>query len=107
MNKAEIAEVLSNNIEIIKHYGFRSQITIWIEEMSELTKELCKVVRTYDKTKGNINEELLKSVKEEIADVTICLDQLKYSIGYFENDLMEDYKYKVDRQLKRIKEENE
>ena len=45
-------------------------------------------------------------MKEEITDVTICLDQLKYVIQYAEDELMEEYKYKVDRQLKRIADED-
>jgi NTP pyrophosphatase (non-canonical NTP hydrolase) len=90
-------EILRNNIKIVDHYGVEAQIPVWIEEMSELTKELCKWSR-----KG-MSEELIEHIKEEIADVSICLDQLKYTIMYTEDDLMKEYKYKVDRQLERIK----
>ena len=31
--------------EIINHNGIDKQIVVWIEEMSELTKELCKYQR--------------------------------------------------------------
>lgn len=93
-------EILRNNIKIVDHYGVEAQIPVWIEEMSELTKELCKWSR-----KG-MSEELIEHIKEEIADVSICLDQLKYTITYTENELMEEYKKKVDRQLERIKNEN-
>ena len=44
-------------------------------------------------------------MKEEITDVMICLDQLRYTIQYGEEDLMKEYKYKVDRQMRRIAEE--
>lgn len=103
--KEQYIETLHNNTKIVQHYGAKKQIVIWIEEMSELTKVLCKWARNYDNLEGNINLQLLNDMKEEIADVTISLDQLKYSIGYFEDDLMKEYKYKVDRQLKRIEEE--
>ncbi len=98
----EYKETLENNIEIVNHYGVKAQIPVWIEEMSELTKVLCKWFRKYDKLEGDINLQLLSDMKEEITDVTICLDQLKYVIQYMEDDLMKEYKWKVDRQLKRI-----
>ena len=93
-------EILQNNIKIVNHYGVKNQIPVWIEEMSELTKELCKWFR-----KGSLHPELIDNIKEEIADVTICLDQIKYLLHYTEDSLMEEYKYKVDRQLSRIKNE--
>ena len=102
MMKNDLRKVLEDNISIVNHYGIKSQIPIWIEEMSELTKVLCKWTRKYDKLEGNINLQLLSDMKEEITDVTICLDQLKYVIQYTEDDLMKEYKWKVDRQLKRI-----
>ena len=98
----EYKETLENNIEIVNNYGVKAQIPVWIEEMSELTKVLCKWFRKYDKLEGDINLQLLSDMKEEITDVTICLDQLKYVIQYMEDDLMKEYKWKVDRQLKRI-----
>ena len=105
MNK-ELEQTLKDNISIIEHYGVKAQIPIWIEEMSELTKVLCKWIRKYDELEGDISEKLLSDMKEEITDVTVCLDQLKYVINYLEDDLMNDYKFKVDRQLKRISDEN-
>ena len=100
----EWKETLENNIKIINHYGVKKQMPIWVEEMSELTKNICKWARKYDELEGDINLQLLADLKEEIADVTICLDQLKYAIGYIEDDLMKEYKYKVNRQLNRINE---
>lgn len=103
----EYVSTLKKNIEIVEHYGAKKQMPIWIEEMSELIKEICKWARKYDELEGDINLQLLSNLKEEITDVTICLDQLKYIIHYKEDDLMKDYKWKVDRQQKRIEEEKE
>ena len=102
----ELKEILENNIKILEHYGIKKQIPIWIEEMSELTKVLCKWLRKYNELDESINEQLLKDMKEEITDVTICLDQLRYSISFFEDELMQEYKFKIDRQLGRIAKEN-
>lgn len=101
----ELRELLEKNIKIVDHYGVKNQIPVWIEEMSELTKALCKWLRKYDKLEGDINLQLLSDMKEEITDVTICLDQLKYVIQYMEDDLMKEYKWKVERQLERIEGE--
>ena len=99
-------EILKNNIKIVEYYGYEKQIPVWIEEMSELTKELCKWARKYDELEGDIPLQLLTNLQEEITDVTICLDQIKYAIQFMEDDLMKEYKYKVDRQLDRIEKEN-
>ena len=105
MSQEELKEILENNIKIVEHYGVKNQIPVWIEEMSELTKVLCKWFRRYDELEGHITSQLLHDMKEEITDVMICLDQLKHLILYTEDDLMENYKFKVDRQLGRIEKE--
>lgn len=62
MNEREVL------IKAITTYGHLPQIIVAIEEMSELTKELCKAQR------GAQNRE---HIAEEIADVEVMLEQLK------------------------------
>ena len=100
MNKKQIKQTLIDNITILEHYGVEKQIPVWIEEMSELTKVLCKWQR-----KKELNRELIANLNEEISDVIICLDQLRYYIGDNEKDMMDRYKAKVDRQIQRIEKE--
>ena len=61
-----------NNLEILKKaintYGINSQLDMAVEEMSELTKEICK------KKRGKDNHS---EIMEEMADVYIMLEQLK------------------------------
>lgn len=90
-------EALENNIKILNYYGYKKQKIVWIEEMSELTKELCKWER-----KG-LTKELEEHIKEEITDVIICLDQLKNVLNYTDDELIKEYNFKVERQLERIK----
>lgn len=58
-------------VEILKdalyHFGYHHQATKCIEEMSELTKELCKEKDGH----GNLDH-----IAEEIADVLITVDQM-------------------------------
>lgn len=102
MTFEEYEDVYKNNIKIVEHHGVKNQIPIWIEEMSELTKELCKWYRVYDELEGDITPQLLENIKEEVTDVTVCLDQIKYKIHFLEVELYQYYKFKVDRENKRM-----
>ena len=52
---------------IANHYGKKSQMLISIEEMSELTKEICK---------NKDGQNNVEHIAEEIADVLITIDQM-------------------------------
>lgn len=102
MEQKLLEETLRNNIMIVEHSNIKDQMFIWIEEMSELTKVICKWARRYDELNGDLTADLKKDFTTEIADVTVCLDQIKYAIKLFEDELMEEYKFKVDRRLNHI-----
>lgn len=83
-------EILKN---ALKHYGANAQRIVAIEEMSELTKELCKVSR---------GEENAAHIAEEIADVRIMLDQMEILFDCRKQvELIESEK--LERLLKRMK----
>lgn len=69
----------------LKTYGENSQLNMAIEEMSELTKEICKIIRG----KGNI-----ENLTSEIADVEITIEQLKmmFNIEQLDIDKIKDFK---------------
>ena len=59
----------------LARWGEDAQIRMCIEEMSELTKELCK----YDRTVGTDKEQqTIAAIKEEIADVLNMVEQLQF-----------------------------
>ena len=105
MEEKLLEETLRNNIMIVENSDIKKQMFVWIEEMSELTKVICKWARRYDELNGDLTADLKKDFTTEIADVTVCLDQIKYAIKLFEDELMEEYRFKVDRQLDRIEKE--
>lgn len=76
-------------------YGKEHQKLIAIEEMSELTKALCKDTRYPD------NPSVLENVAEEIADVRIMLDQLEY-IYKCSSDVVKYKQMKIRRLADRI-----
>lgn len=68
-------------------YGAEAQTRMAIEEMSELTKELCKIGR---------GKRDMDALADEIADVTIMMEQLRMIYGI--NELVcEHMDAKVDR----------
>jgi len=79
LNRTELYE------KLIYSNGQEHQLTVAIEEMSELTKEIVKMLRI----KGNRMHLI-----EEIADVEICLEQLKliYSVDNKEIELFKKFK---------------
>ena len=102
MNKSQIEKC----IKIIDHYGWGPQTLKLIEEMSELTVEIIKIkTRPF---KSQLSEQQIHHFWEEIADVLIVLEQLIQTDG---DDAKKYIKrmitYKLDRQLERIKNEND
>lgn len=73
----------------IAEWGIQSQIDMFIEESSELTKAFMKLRRA----RGTEDEErCLKEVVEEIADVMNCIEQMRYYFGGKEVDLVREKK---------------
>lgn len=82
----------------ISTYGEKAQKLMAIEEMSELTKEICKDFR------GKLDREHLI---EEMADVTITIDQLMmmYKITFEEIQKVRERKF--ERLKERLEKQND
>ena len=91
-------EVFNTYNKAIELYGEKAQKLMAIEEMSELTKEICKDFR------GELNRE---NLIEEMADVLIMLDQMLilYKISGEEVGLMRIKK--VERLKERLEKQND
>lgn len=81
-------------LDALSVFGGRNQITVALEEMSELQKEFCKYLR-------NDASFSYDNIAEEMADVEIMLDQMKI---LFQQDsaVKEQRQYKVKRLRERI-----
>lgn len=90
MNKRELYNLA------IKKYGVNAQIDMCIEEMSELTKALLKHRRAI----GDFQREkkIYADIKEEMADVSIMLEQMEGIFG----DFTLDKEKKLSRLEKRL-----
>jgi NTP pyrophosphatase (non-canonical NTP hydrolase) len=68
--------------------GRNYQLTVCVEELAELQKEISKQIR---------GENNIRKIAEEVSDVLICLDQLDM---FF--DLKESIEFYVEYKLKRL-----
>lgn len=80
---------------ILEHFGVDNQISKAIEEMSELTKELCKLQQ-----RKSHSTKQLKAIQEEIADVFVTIYQMREHFGAKKIDEYIDKK--LDRVLKKV-----
>lgn len=89
---------------IASHYGEAPQLKMMIEECAELTQAICKLFRD-----GRLNDrETRAHYVEELADVTIIAEQLFLLLSEDEKQMLKDsMRFKLRRQLKRIKSEKE
>ena len=68
----------------IETFGEDLQIAVTIEEMAELTKELCKAQRVTFAARGGLGDGLIDNhdeIAEEIADVQIALEEMMLLFG--------------------------
>lgn len=94
------------NKETMNRYGIERQSLVAMEELSELQKAISKLVRNpEEKTKPLEFKGLRHNLIEEMADVIICMDQLKeyYNITHAEIQINIDSKQA--RQRRRLEEE--
>lgn len=81
--------------EAISVYGINSQLWMAVEEMSELTKEICKERR---------KKSSLEKITDEIADVTVMIEQLKMIFGISDDMVNARIQYKVKRLESRLRQ---
>ena len=80
----------------IATYGVDMQLTVAVEEFSELIKEICKLKR------GNNN---IDGITEEMADCYIMLKQLEIIFDIDTGDIRHIINNKIDRLEKRLEKE--
>lgn len=79
----------------VQKFGERAQILVAIEEMSELTKALLKYIRHEDFNQGDY-DDIVESIAEERADVSIMLNQLAVIFGKNEDAETDKLKHLAD-----------
>ena len=91
-------EVFNTYNKAIELYGEKAQKLMAIEEMSELTKEICKDFR------GKLDREHLI---EEIIDVIITIDQLMMMYEISGDEIEQMRERKIERLKERMEKVND
>jgi len=99
MNRFEYNERKTVYEHAIETYGIKPQMLMVIEEMSELTKAICKSFRGPGYVKPDA--DIIDAIAEETADVTIMLEQLRLILGINEN-VCEHMDQKIERLAERL-----
>lgn len=81
--------------QIADFYGLEHQCVKCLEEMAELSVELAKYLQ------GDNTEVSPVKLREELADVTIMVEQLRYLTG--SSFVEQEIERKLERQMQRIK----
>ena len=87
-------EMTNKALMILNNYESKAQKMKCCEELAELEMALLKHIN-----KGGHTDDIL----EEMADVYIMLEQVRYMMPFGENRLEEMISYKLDRTLERIR----
>ena len=93
--------------QICKHYGIESQKLILMEECAELIQAVSKLTRAEQSGKVFDKTEAMLNLVEEMADVTIMIEQILHAYWKNAGDAKLDYyiEQKLTRQLGRIESE--
>ena len=103
---------ITNDLQkIAEHYGYEAQSNQLVEECAELIQAVSKYRRTSAKEPvtlelANKQRIALDNLVEEIADVEIMLEQVKYLLQIPEEDIQAVKVFKVNRTKERIEEES-
>ncbi len=102
MNEREMTQEREARLleRAVSLYGEQAQIDMMIEEMSELTKALCKYKRAQ-------TDRTVAAVREEMADVQIMLDQMALVFGDFNEEEIAKLERLEERLEERCKQEEE
>lgn len=100
-------------LKIIEHYGLSNQLKKLSEELYEfqeavLSYNLLKTINEdfKDEVLEKNTEYIYKCVLEEYADLCVLLSQFELYFDLNEDEVLQVMRNKVDRQLKRIENDN-
>ena len=106
----ELCQVMAENIENAKHYGLEEVLLQTQEEAAELIQAISK----YHRPAGHgapvklTEEEARQQILEELADVTVMVEQLRYFLDFRKDEpgFREIYKHKIRRTTERRQNAN-
>ena len=91
-----------NVLKIINHYGVNHQQRKFQEEVFELNEAIIN----FNANKFLTPELGIEHIAEEIADVMVILKQFQMYYEINRDEIRDIMRYKIERQLERIENEN-
>ncbi|WP_083638206.1 hypothetical protein [Anaerostipes sp. 494a] len=91
---------------IAHHYGYESQSRQLIEEMAELTQAINKKWRAENNGLYRGYYDDFKAIIEELADVQICIEQVRLLLGIKDKQIENAMESKIIREKARILKNN-
>lgn len=89
----------------IGRYGIEMQSLVAVEELSELQKAIIKLIRYPEKSTKPLEYKGLRfNLVEEMADVLIIMDQMKYYYGVSDDEINDIIQAKQERMMKNYRE---
>lgn len=93
-------------LKIINHYGIKHQLKYIHSEYFELDEAITqREYQAKDKKSYELVEFEKAHIIEEIADIEVMLKQFQYYYDISDEDIEEIMKYKIQRQIERIKKD--
>ncbi len=99
-------------LKILLHYGTRKQLKHWHSEVFELVEAVIDYMNLVEEDDIDVStyvkeeEERKNHITEELADNFVMLKQFQHRFGIENSEIEKIMKEKIDRQLRRIEEEN-
>lgn len=97
-------------LKIVNHYGIDKQLKYIHSEYFELDEAILEYQKSgwdfNDEDCRDIEQKYCEHIAEEIADVQVMLKQFQYYYNITDEQIEDIMKYKIDRQLERIENEN-
>ena len=94
-------------LKIINHYGVIPQLKYFQSEVFELNEAIIEYETLYNNDSTMKQLEACKNhIAEEIADVLVMLNQFRLYYGITDEEVKDIMMSKIERQLERIKNEN-
>lgn len=89
----------------IGQYGIEMQSLVAVEELSELQKAITKLIRYPERSTEPLEYKgLWSNLVEEMADVLIIMDQMKYYYGVSDEEINDIIQAKQERMMKNYRE---
>ena len=89
------------------YYGYEAQSRQLIEEMAELTQAINKKWRAENTGLYRGYYDDMRAITEELADVQICIEQVKLLLGITDKQIESTVESKIIREKARIRESDE